>query len=121
MVLTNERIIVAYLNTGLNMTFAQMSNRLPIPRVIQFQGEGYVSSFQIEGLPLQAIALPAATVGRLREILESTPTPESTTTHLVVQVDDPVETLSKLKSMLDMDLVTREEYEAKKTEVMSQM
>lgn len=35
--------------------------------------------------------------------------------------EDPVETLSKLKKLMDQFLITREEYEAKKQEVLSRM
>jgi|SRR5690606_27735125 len=35
--------------------------------------------------------------------------------------EDPVETLSKLKQLMDKFLITREEYEAKKAEVLSRM
>lgn len=35
--------------------------------------------------------------------------------------EDPVETLSKLKQLMDKFLITREEYEAKKAEILSRM
>lgn len=120
-VVTDERVIVSYVNSAVEMTYAQTVVRYPIPRIIQFQGEGHLSSFQIEGIPLQAVALPNATLERFRELLDSTPTPESTTTLQAGQSNDPVETLSKLKSLLDMDLITEEEYEAKKAEILSRM
>lgn len=44
----------------------------------------------------------------------------STNTPEIVQ-EDPVETLKKLKEMLDNYLITREEYETKKTEILSRM
>lgn len=36
-------------------------------------------------------------------------------------LEDPVETLSKLKQLMDRFLITREEYEAKKQEILSRM
>jgi hypothetical protein len=35
--------------------------------------------------------------------------------------EDPLEALAKLKSMLDQGMITRAEYDSKKTEVLSQM
>ena len=37
------------------------------------------------------------------------------------QTDDPVATLQKLKTMLDAELITAEEYEKKKLEIVAQM
>jgi hypothetical protein len=36
-------------------------------------------------------------------------------------VDDPMEKLTKLKSMLDMGILTQEEFDAKKTDILSKM
>jgi hypothetical protein len=46
--------------------------------------------------------------------------PNSTNTPEIVQ-EDPVETLKKLKEMMDNYLITREEYETKKSEILSRM
>lgn len=46
----------------------------------------------------------------------ATPTPSVETVQ-----EDPVETLKKLKEMLDNYLITREEYETKKTEILGRM
>jgi hypothetical protein len=35
--------------------------------------------------------------------------------------EDPVEKLAKLKKMLDADLITQEEYDAKKQDILAQM
>lgn len=51
-----------------------------------------------------------------RLVVSSTPTGQQES-----KQDDPVATLQKLKTMLDNNLITQEEYDAKKTEVLGRM
>lgn len=121
-ILTDQRVIVSYFYADLNMSYAHMNSRLPVPGIVQFQGEGWLTTFQIHGIPLQAVAMPEATLNELRQRLESA--------KLIIEVDDgfmapanedPVETLSTLKKLLEQDLITQAEYDAKKTEILARM
>jgi hypothetical protein len=60
-----------------------------------------------------------ASAGQIN-VPQSNSTPTTTSTPEFVQ-EDPVETLKKLKEMLDNYLITREEYESKKVEILSRM
>lgn len=60
-----------------------------------------------------------ASAGQIN-VPENNSNPNSTNTPEIVQ-EDPVETLKKLKEMMDNYLITREEYETKKSEILSRM
>ncbi len=54
-------------------------------------------------------------------IVNTPPVPEINTQSNHQQKEDPIEVLQKLKSLLENDLITIDEYDAKKTEVLARM
>ena len=120
-VLTDQRIFAAYADPSLQQTYGNMVERVPAPRISEYQGGGDLATFAIEGLPIQSIALDPQHLDQLRELLSATDAPQMGNAVFGAVSEDPVEILSKLKKMLDAELISQEEYDAKKAEVLSRM
>jgi len=98
-----------------------MVERVPVPRLSGYHGGGDLATFAIEGLPIQSIALDPQHLETLRQLLGATDTSQTGAPSLGAASEDPVETLSKLKKMLDAELISQEEFDAKKVEILARM
>jgi hypothetical protein len=122
-VVTNQRIFAAYVDTDLQQTYGNMVARFPVPQIAEYQGGGQVTNFAIEGLPYQALALTPTQLNEFRALLANSdmtttgPAPSQSQT----TSEDPTLALSKVKELLDAGLINAEEYEIKKREVLDRI
>ena len=124
-VLTSQRIFAAYVDTTLQQTYGNMVSRFPVPQIAEYQGGGQLTNFSIEGLPYQALALTPSQLSEFRSLLADTDmtalgvmAPPAAAPNSSV---DPTAALSKAKELLDAGLITSDEYETKKREILDRL
>ena len=120
-VLTDQRIFAAYTHQDLQQTYGNMIPRHPAPHIAQFQGGGAQAHFEIAGLPLQAIALDPSHLGKLKELIQSAASDSGGASSFAQLADDPMAALKTAKDLLDGGLITQEEYDQKKQEILSRL
>lgn len=121
LIVSDLRIIASYGSQRLGHTYANFVDRVPVPRVLQLQGQPGIAYFQIDGLPVQAVATTDALFTNFREILARTPVPEDSLVIAGAAAFDPVTAMAKLKEMYDSALITDEEFQSKKAEILARM
>jgi len=120
-VLTDQRLFVAYTNLILEQTYGNMIPRVPVPGIARLQGGGDKAHFKIEAVTDSTIALNPDHLAQLQKLLGETdvlniqgpPTPPP--------AEDPKSALLTAKELLDAGLITEAEYEAKKQEILGRL
>lgn len=120
-VLTDQRLFAAYVDPTLQQTYGNMVPRVPVPRISQFQGGGDLTTFAVDGIPLQAVALMPDSFEHLQQLLNSIDMSEHIGTSTQSAPEDPMAALGKAKELLDAGLITQEEYDAKKVEILARL
>jgi len=120
-VLTSQRVFVAYCDPSLQQAYGNMVSRFPVPRISQFQSGGQSANFAIEGLPYQAIQLSQEQFGELNALLADTDITAAGVDATAPAALDPKAALANLKELLADDLITQEEFQAKKKEILDRL
>lgn len=120
-VLTDQRIFAAYCDETLQQTYGNMIARIPVPRISEFQGGGDVTSFEIQGLPIQAIALAPKHLHDLKDFLTNTDQASQLASAAASVSEDPKESLMKARELADLGLISEAEYDAKKQEILGRL
>lgn len=123
-VLTDQRLFVAYVDPSLQQSYGNMIPRIPVPRLSQFQGGGNLTNFAIEGLTYQAIALNPAHFSELSGLLAATDASEfigQDSMAAPAAPEDPMVALTKAKELLEAGLITQQEFDSKKEEILKRL
>lgn len=120
-ILTDQRLFVAYVDPSLQQTYGHMVSRIPVPRISQLQGGGNLATFAVDGLPYQAIALMPADFSRLTELLNETDMTDVINANLAPSPEDPMVALKKAKELLDAGLISQADFDGKKEEILKRL
>lgn len=120
-VVTDQRVFVAYADPTLNQIYGNMVSRAPVPRISQFQGGGNLATFAIDGLPYQALALMPEHFSALKTMLEETDMSSRMGQMPQAPSEDPTAALAKAKELLDAGLISQDEFDAKKKEILDRL
>lgn len=105
----------------LQQTYGNMISRVPVPRISELQGGGNLTTFAIDGLPYQAVALMPADFSRLTEMLNDTDMTHVINADLAPAPEDPMVALKKAKELLDVGLINQADFDAKKEEILKRL
>lgn len=120
LVLTDKRLFVSYALESTGQIFGNMIAVPPAPTVNQLQGGGFTTTFQVVGLPVQAIGLQPNQFSEFMNALDSVEGGASSMGG-APQAQDPVEALTTAQRLLDNGLITEAEYEDKKAEILKRL
>lgn len=121
LVVTDQRIFMAYADPSLNQVYGNMVSRVPVPRISQLQGGGNLATFAIDGLPCQALALMPEHFIALKSLLEETDMSTHISQTPQATQEDPMAALSKAKELLAAGLISQEDFDAKKQEILDRL
>lgn len=120
-VVTDQRIFVAYADPTLNQVYGNMVSRVPVPRISQLQGGGNLATFAVDGLPYQALALMPEHFSAFKSLLEDTDMSSRIGQGPQAPQEDPMAALTKAKQLLEAGLISQEEFDAKKQEILDRL